>query len=186
MAGTLSAVLMLAVSVPCQGTANEPWTQADLSTIRLDPERFTDLPRRLRRELTRRGCTIPQTFTAGAPHNVISGRFRNADQVDWAVLCSRRRTSSILVFWAGSPHAAEELSLRSDASYLQWTGPAGIGYSRAIGVASPAFIRRMHAAFGGPEPPRLDHDGIDDAFIEKASIVLYWHRGKWLRLTGMD
>jgi hypothetical protein len=90
------------------------------------------------------------------------------------------------VFWDGSPSAAEELASTPDANYLQATGVGSIGFSRAIDVATPANIRRMHEAFGGPMPPRLDHDGIADAFIEKASIVLYWHEGRWLRLTGMD
>jgi hypothetical protein len=90
------------------------------------------------------------------------------------------------VFWDGSPSAAEELASTPDANYLQATGVGSIGFSRAIDVATPAFIRRMHEAFGGPSLPRLDHDGINDAFIEKASIVLYWHEGRWLRLTGMD
>jgi hypothetical protein len=180
------AVLVFVVSVAQQVPSKEAWTQADLATVRLDPERFVDMPGRLRRELKRRGCTIPQTFVGGAPHNVIWGRFRNTKDVDWAVLCSRGRTSSIIVFWGGSPDAAEELSSAPDAGYLQGTGGGSIGYSRAIGVASPAYIRRMHHSFGGPVPPRLDHDGIDNAFVEKASTVMYWHEGRWLRLTGMD
>lgn len=180
------AVLVFAVSTLQEFAPQEAWTQADLATVRLDPERFVDLPGPLRRELKRRGCTIPQTCIGCAPHNVISGRFRSAKTVDWAVLCSRSRTSSIVVFWGGSPHAAEELSSAPDANFLQEIGAGSIGYSRAIGVASPAYIRSKHEAFGGPEPPRLDHDGINDAFIEKASVVRYWHEGKWLRLTGMD
>jgi hypothetical protein len=160
--------------------------EADLATVRLDADRFVHLPARLRRELKRRGCTIPQTFLGGAPHNVISGQFRSAKDVDWAVLCSRDRRSSILVFWGGSPDAVEELSSARDVGSLQTTGAGGICYSRMIGVATPAYIRRMHRAFGGPTPPPLQHDGINDATVEKGSTVLYRHQGRWLRLTGMD
>ena len=39
---------------------------------------------------------------------------------------------------------------------------------------------------GGPKPPPIDHQGINDAFLEKASSVHYFHEGKWLRLTDAD
>ena len=38
----------------------------------------------------------------------------------------------------------------------------------------------------GPEPPPIDHQGINYAFIEKASVVLYWYEGQWLCLQGAD
>jgi hypothetical protein len=30
------------------------------------------------------------------------------------------------------------------------------------------------------------HDGIDDAFVEKASAVWYLRQGKWVQLAGTD
>ena len=36
----------------------------------------------------------------------------------------------------------------------------------------------------GPQHP--DHDGIEDIFVDKASIVSYWESGKWRRLFGGD
>jgi hypothetical protein len=36
------------------------------------------------------------------------------------------------------------------------------------------------------KPPRIDHKGIDDAFVGKASEVHYYYRGKWLELQGAD
>jgi hypothetical protein len=45
---------------------------------------------------------------------------------------------------------------------------------------------RHYRAYGGPEPPPIDHHGIDDAFLEKGSITWYFYRGKWLQLTGAD
>jgi hypothetical protein len=73
-----------------------------------------------------------------------------------------------------------------DVSQLQGIGPGKIGYSRLISVATPTFIREHHdAARGAPLPP-LDHDGIDDAFIGKASIVWFWSSGRWLQLAGAD
>ena len=42
---------------------------------------------------------------------------------------------------------------------------------------------RHYDAYGGPKPPPIDHQGIDDAFVEKASVVHYFHRGKVVQVT---
>jgi hypothetical protein len=160
--------------------------RADAATVRLDPSRFASLPPPLKAELHRRGCTIPQVFADRRPHNVVRGHFKTRHQVDWAVLCSRRRTSSILIFWGGDPKVFSELAERPDADFLQVVNAGEIGFSRAIGIASAKFIRDHHQQFGGPKPPPLTHDGIDDAFVGKASTVWFWYRGKWLQLQGAD
>ena len=38
-----------------------------------------------------------------------------------------------------------------------------------------------YRAYGGPKPPPIDHQGIESGG-EKASVVLYCYRGKWLKL----
>jgi len=117
---------------------------------------------------------------------VIRGSFIRAGQVDWAALCSRELTSAILVFRNGNPGAVEELARRADADFLQGIGANQIGFSRAISVASAGFIQQHHGWYGGAVPPPLRHVGINDAFVERASVVWYWHRGKWLQLTGSN
>ncbi|MGH9159190.1 MAG: hypothetical protein ACRD2X_04305 [Vicinamibacteraceae bacterium] len=166
----------------------QEWDRADLATVRLLPSTFAHLPGKVRVELERRGCTIPQTFLGGSPHNVVRGRFTAHEQLDWAILCSVNRSSSILVFRGGSPSEVAEIATSPDAAYLQVISElAEIGFSRAIGTVDAKYIREHHQEYGGPEPPTvLDHEGIDDAFAEKASVVWYWHHGRWLRLTGAD
>ena len=164
----------------------EAWAEADLRTRRLHPEAFSDVPPSIKEVLVRRGCTIPQTYGNENPHNIISGRFTSPTHVDWAVLCSRDRISSILVFTVGDPAPPVELDPSPDVNYLQGLGGAAIGFSRAINVASPQSIRAHYQAYGGPIPPALDHEGIDDAFIGKGSTVFFWHSGRWLELTGSD
>ena len=45
-------------------------------------------------------AAVPFTeFEPANRTNVMSGDFQNEGQTDWAVLCSRKRNSSILVFW---------------------------------------------------------------------------------------
>jgi hypothetical protein len=58
--------------------------------------------------------------------------------------------------------------------------------SAAISTVGRAFILSHYRAYGGPKPPAIDHEGIDDAFVGKASIVHYLHAGQWLDLTGAD
>jgi hypothetical protein len=37
-----------------------------------------------------------------------------------------------------------------------------------------------------PRMLQVTHTGINDAFVEKASVVWYWHTGKWLQLTASN
>ena len=177
--------MLAAGSVP-QFPAPEAWSRADAETRRLNPSALTELPQRLRVELQRRGCTIPQVYTGGRTHNVIRGAFRSGGTEDWAVLCSRARISTVIIFWGGNPSDASEVATRPDAEFLQVVGQGRIGFSRAISVASIDSIRERHPRHGGSGLPLLAHVGIEDRFVEKASVVWYWHEGKWLQLTGSD
>ena len=162
--------------------------KADRETLRLPPSAFPDLPEAVARELDDRGCSIPQWWFRETPHNVISGAFQRPGQTDWAVLCSVDRRSVILVFWNGSPETVAELpdSAGMDRNWLQVIGGGRIGFSRLISAADKRYILDHYDAYGGPEPPLIDHRGINDAFAEKASAVNYWHDGRWLELSGAD
>ena len=117
---------------------------------------------------------------------MISGQFRTPTVTDWAVLCSVNRVSTILVYLKGRADSVAELGSAPDKGYLQGVGDGKIGYSRAIGVVDSSIIRQNNESYGGAELPPLDHQGIDDAFVEKASEVWYWYQGQWLRLSGAD
>ena len=185
----LSIGILIGVSVVAgaQLPPTSEWTRADIETVRVSPDRYPNLPAVVRSELNRRQCLIPQPFTAtdNRLQNVAAGRFTSPSTTDWAVLCSRQRRSSILVFRGGGVAAIDELAADEDAGSLQVTSPGKIGYSRGIGVASPSFIRGHNRA-ANPPLPVLDHDGINDMFIEKGSIVWYWSGASWLKLAGAD
>lgn len=171
-------------SVPA---VSQNWEQADAATVRLKPAAFASLSSQIRLELERRGCVVPQSHSEKVPHNVVRGRFTSGAQTDIAVLCSKERASSILVFRGGSTATVAELAKRRDAEFLQVVAADGvIGYSRALGIADPKYIQEHHRRYGGPTPPTLDHDGINDIFVGKASVVWYWHGGRWLQLQGAD
>jgi hypothetical protein len=165
----------------------EEWLTAVRMIRRLPPDSFPELPKPIRAVLAARGCEVPQSYTRRQPHNVVTGHFARPDQKDWAVLCSHLDTSAILIFW-GDPRESEptEIARSADVGFLQGIGPGRIGYSRILAVASPAQIREYAAAFGGPLPAALDHDGVEDAFAEKASNVAYFEGGRWRLLGGAD
>ena len=118
--------------------------------------------------------------------NIIKGEFVKPGQTDWAVLCSIGRVSSILVFWNGSEKNPAEIGKMKDMDRLQGWGGDKIVYSWAISPVGKEFILDRFKAFGGEMPPPIDHQGINDAFVGKGSEVLYFYRGKWLRLSGDD
>jgi hypothetical protein len=164
----------------------DDFRRANEATVRLSPSAFPNLPAEVSTELGRRGCTIPQPYGARGPaKNVISGAFISAGQTDWAVLCSRERRSVILVFRGGHSRQVDELAAQADSQYLQQVSGQAIGYSRLLAIAAPKTIRR-HAAPGTQLPRAIDHDGIDDRFVEKASVAWYYSAEKWMRLTGAD
>ncbi|MCW5977817.1 MAG: hypothetical protein KIT09_07050 [Bryobacteraceae bacterium] len=162
------------------------WQAAARDIRRLMPRAFPNLPPAVTHDLDRRACLIPQTAYDQHPHNVVSGEFARRGQTDWAVLCSVNGASTILVFWRGETRDVAQIAPGEDLGSLQGMGEGRIGYSRMIGVADRKFILDHYHAYGGVTPPEIDHVGINDAFVEKASVVHYFHQGQWLRLTGAD
>lgn len=158
---------------------------------RLPPEAFPKLPVPIASILRGRRCVIPQPviLQAGADtalRNVIRGEFFEKGQTAWAVLCWGGGSSSILAFRNDRDAHPEELARSSDDIYLEDLGGGRISYGREISAVNQKFIMDHYRAYGGPEPPPVDHQGIDDAFVGKASITHYWYRGEWRRLTGSD
>ena len=181
-------VSALVASALTSGPAlSQNWEQADAATVRLKPAAFAALSSQVRQELERRGCLVPQSYAERGPHNIVRGRFTSGTKTDIAVLCSKERASSILVFRGGSTATVAELANRRDADFLQVVAAGGVvGYSRALGIADPKYIQEHHQRYGGLTPPSLDHDGINDIFVGKASVVWYWSSGRWLQLQGAD
>lgn len=155
---------------------------------RLPPSAFTQLPHAVRRHLQARRCLIPQRELKPMPHNVINGAFARPGQRDWAVLCSRNGFSSILVFWNGQADAVAELAVYPDNRFMQRVVRNGkTDYGREINAVGKGFItRHYHKESGAPKPPPIKHQGIDDGFMDVASIVRYYYRGKWRELAGSD
>ena len=184
---TLGILVSCGAALPLHGQTRDDWAAAARAIRRLSPDDFPQLPGAVRDALKERRCAVPQSFYPERPHNVVSGAFARAGQRDWAVLCSVDGRSSILIFWAdGVTPTPAELAPADDATFLQGIGNDQIGYSRVIDRADTAWIREHAEAYDGPLPKRLDHDGINDAFVEKGSHVLYYEDGAWQGLAGSD
>jgi len=181
--GIVSAVLA-ALLVVAGAAARQKQEPEPAKIVRLKPAEFPQLPAAVREDLDRRGCLIPQTFAAKHPENVISGKFREGAAEDWAVLCSREGLSSVLVFWNGSAHMPDELAKSRDADSMQTYDRSGVlEYSRVIITASPSEIGKRE---GNKQLGPFDHDGIDDGFLAKGSVIHYFRQRQWERLEGAD
>jgi hypothetical protein len=58
-----------------------------------------------------------------------------------------------------------------------------------VGIATPKYVVDQAKAYAPEELkslPPLDHNGVDIGLCGKASIVLYFSKGKWIGLQGAD
>ena len=166
--------------------AQDRWTKANADIVRLSPRLFRELPKGVARKLRSMGCTIPQAKEISGRHNVIKGHFKRTKQTDWAVLCSRRGVSAIIVFWGGSANSISQIARARDAGFLQNDGNGAIGFSRSLLPVDESYILEHYRNYHGPKPPPIDHQGIDDGFLGKASTIHYYFRRKWRELQGAD
>ena len=148
------------------------------------PNIVPGLPEEIRNALEKQGCQIPLGVIDHA--NVIKGSFAKQGQIDWAVLCSVSGQSHIQIFWGGPASCPNQIATHPDKNYLFRAPGGNEEYYRGLGVVGKEFILSHHGAYGGPTPPPITHDGIDDRYLEKASVVHYCHKGKWQQLTGAD
>jgi hypothetical protein len=169
-------------TVAAMSFAQEP--QARIA--RLSPAAIRGLPANLAKDLQRRGCTIPQEAHTKKLNNVIKGEFAKPGQKDWAVLCSIEGVSTILVFWNGSDKNPAAIAPMEDRIYIQAFKKSQFSYSRELRPVGKTFIMLRHDAYGGPKPPAINHQGINDEFIDKGSVVWYFYNGQWLKLSGAE
>jgi hypothetical protein len=144
---------------------------------------FPELPAAVAEILDRRGCTIPQTYEAHRPENVVHASLEQAGSSDWAVLCSAEGTVSLLVFFDGVAARAQEqpvvLASAIETKRLQpYPGGSALGFNWGIDPASP---EQIHSAQKGLEnrPARVDHDALSDSVIEHNTIYHFYARSAW-------
>ncbi|HZD49408.1 MAG TPA: hypothetical protein VE178_11755 [Silvibacterium sp.] len=146
--------------------------------IRLLPlASFPALPPAISAQLDDRKCMVPQTYEAHAPENVVHASLERKGSSDWAVLCSVNGATTLYVFFQSQPGTPIALRHQRDT---EWLGSEVLGaYGSAWGIS-----RRAPSQIRGPSPERarIDHDGIEDAFVEKSSTTHYFQDGSWITL----
>ena len=184
----LFGLALLATTAALIGEA-VPARQPDV-VRRLAPDAFPRLPVAIRQALNARGCRIPQTWDARSPVNVAHGDLTAAGSGEWAILCSTDGASQILVYRVGPASDArvvDSLSSSSDATWIQDVGGGRRGYSRLIRVKPQRQIRAWREdrdRHSIPQP--IDHDAIEQVYLEKGADAFYLARGRWYRRTTAD
>jgi hypothetical protein len=150
---------------------------------------FPDLPAAVVEVLNQRGCSIPQTYEAHQPENVVHGSFERAASSDWAVLCSAKGMVSLLVFFgAAGPGDAEPsvLATSAETSRLQAHDPSGVlGFNWGIDAVTP---RQVHDAQAGldPRPALADHDALSDSVIDHRTTYHFYAHHAWSAMSMPD
>jgi len=174
-----SRLALKAASLPSAGSPAD-------SIRYLTIDSFPDLPRAVRKELAERGCIVPQASFPRTPHSVVKGEFAARGQTDWAALCTRGDTADIVVVWGGPITCPTPLAPAALQHQMQRIAANETGYSRALFAASVQYIVEHDREHTAPRPAAIDHSGINDAFVGKASSIHYCYNGKWFLLPGAD
>jgi hypothetical protein len=191
----VNLILALAVTLSSHAHAQTIYERANAETVRLQPSMFPELPAAVRQDLERRACTIPQVSPffrdSQTAHNVIRGAFTAAGSSDWAVLCSVRDTSRILIYQEGGSVPSHVIGALPDIGFQQGTTANRAGYSRMLSSISAPQIRLLHSRLEAGSvtvqlPSNANHDGINDAYAGKGSSIHYRHLNTWLLLAGSD
>jgi len=163
----------------------DKWDDADAATIRAKPDQFTNMPDKIVNHLIKIGCTIPQSYGSNRLHNIIWGEFAKKGQKDWAVLCSRDKTSSVLIFWGGEVTCPSEIRMSKDRIWLTNTGER-IEYARML---NPAGIDNKEILVKDRKEEKsivAEHMGIEEISLEKGSTIYFCHNGEWVEFIGTD
>ena len=145
----------------------------------------SDFPAPVLQELQGRGCKVPDKRSRGV---IIHGEFFRPGQSDWAVLCSTKKSASLLVFPNGSREHVEVLETMP-RSYSKWS----------ISVVNEERLKEIKSTLGwrGPVPTEIDHQGIGSylEFGDKNARCLYcfsaqdttwyYHQDAWLKPLTM-
>ena len=181
-----------------QAKSAKPAAKKDTAIRTLQPADVAELPPAFVEKLNARGCAIPQfgevgragdtagepaSEATGRPTNVIRGEFARHGQEDWAVLCSKGGSSTIVIFWGKTTACPASLARLEDAHYLKRGKDKKVRYSRSIRALGEGELGDRPGITGLKS---FSHEGIDDRFVGKSSAFFYCSEGKWKIFPAKD
>jgi hypothetical protein len=180
-------MLILTGSFPLAAMAGPEvdWNAEAKNITRLSPLDFTEVPEPIRKALDKEGCAIPQTMLSPR-HNVVHGEFVQKGQVDWVALCSKQGASSLFFIWGGKATCPNRIGASDDKDFLQGVRDEKVAFSRRIDAISKEGLKYKYDRRPAKAPKDMDHDALRDAFLEKASSILYCSNNKWVPRGGDD
>ena len=152
----------------------------------LPPSGFPELPSSVAGELDRRACRIPQKERRKRG-NVIQGEFLKPGKMDWAILCTTKEATSLLVFEIGSEQAPTEIERRGSAE--RWS---------IMPVNEQTLAEYLSAWKRSIARPKLDHQGISSGigprdptsgrFSDAAAegTIFYFDGKAWTKLVTVS
>ena len=183
------ALIAVALLVPRFSARAQAGPSPD-SIRRLPPTAFWFLPGLIRRDLGRRGCIVPQPWDARQPKNIIHGSFTAVGVTEWAVLCSVRDTSQILVYRVASGRTVrivDSLLPAPDRAWMQGIGGDRWGYSRLLLTLPRRTIGAWRTDVDRRAIPQpVNHDAIEQIFLGKGAEGFYYARRWWYRQITAD
>ena len=146
----------------------------------LPPSAFPELPPAVMQSLQARGCQIPQ-IQRRKRNNVIQGSFLKSGQTDWAILCTTKTTTELLVFRDGLADLVMTI-VSSRNGFYRWS----------ISAIAASEIPRLKNG----KPFEIDHDGLFSVIesgdpdagclycYSAEGKTLYDDHGQWVELSG--
>jgi hypothetical protein len=170
----LALFLVVAISAIAQGQTQK----------RVSPDAYASVPAPIREELKKRGCELPETQNWDQTRlNIVQGQFSSNAQKDWVAICiAPDGTIRGLIFWANSAPCSSEITSGWPMKSRLPPGSAGSLY---LLRADRQQILSYRKFFGDKSENPVVHDGVEVGG-EEASMIYYYHKGKWLELMGND
>jgi hypothetical protein len=161
-------------------------------TYRLSPDSIPDLPASVVTMLKKRAGMVPQPGR-GERANAVSGAFSSKGAIEWAVLCSVRDTSQILILNAASGAIVDSVDKTPDLNYLEsedgvlWVVGETVSLESAESLSVKPDSSVMDSqAFAAIFPKPIDHDAVGHWYSDKGGEVLYSANGRWYRVSRGD
>ena len=179
------ACLFVLIALPGMASADShDLDKADKNTIRLVPEAFPELPDPIVRDLKKRRCSVPQPWESSRPSNVVSGEFKVPGQTDWAILCSVKGQSVILVYWAGLVDQVEEIpgTYFSDRKWIKGVAENKVGFSRLLTLTDDGFLFDHYQYYPQAAINFVNSNGIVGDYFSQTPTVHYWHENQWVAM----